>query len=316
MNVLQRDMNARAPLEISLQMGSIPSMFTQLRATGFIGCSVFSWALACVEASPGEMAQTISADAGNAKGAPTLDAGATFEYEVPSCDSPLPGLDLSGRPEGEGDFADELARLDAISSNGGPQTFETESLAPFFREVVAYLLMIPVSELGTLRIDALLAGPPLARSVALAFLEGDGRRPDINILRRALHRFYFCEQQLPLYLDDLRTLAGEMDPDHDILIENSRPKAHHRRLTANVAETFFFAETLIEGEVRETEVLWRGHRPDGALEFLVYNAAGVLQDASYFVTSEGPETAEASPYACMACHRDRHAGSGFTVTLP
>ena len=243
------------------------------------------------------------------------DAGETFSYDVPSCDEPIPGLDLSGRPEGEGDFAEELLGLETLAE-GGAQSYETESLAPFFREVVAYLLMVPVSELGTLRIDALISGPPLSQSVALAFLLGDGRRPDINVLRRALHRFYFCERELPLYLEDVRRLAGEMDPSHDILVENSRPKAHHRRLTANRAETFYFAETMIDDEVRETEVLWRSGRPDGALDFLVYNAEGVLQDGSYFVTSQGPETAEASPYACMACHRDRLDGSGFTVTLP
>lgn len=252
----------------------------------------------------------------DAGGASVLDAGAGFEYASPSCEAPLPGLDLSGRPEGEGDFASELENLDSLASDAGPLTFETESLSPFFREVVAYLLMVPVSELGTLRIDALLSGSPLTRSVALAFLQGDGRRPDIHVLRRALHRFYPCERGLPLYLEDLRRIAGPMDPAHDMLIENSRPKAHHRRLTANAAETFYFAETMMGDEVRETEVLWRGNRPDGALEFLVYNAAGVLQDASYFVTSEGPETAEAAPYACMACHRDRHGGAGFTVTLP
>lgn len=243
------------------------------------------------------------------------DAGETFSYDVPSCDDPIPGLDLSGRPEGEGDFAGELLGLATLAEEG-PQSFETESLAPFFREVIAYLLMVPVSELGTLRIDALLSGPPLSQSVALAFLQGDGRRPDINVLRRALHRYYSCARELPLYLEDVRRLAGEMDPNHDILIENSRPKAHHRRLTANMTETFYFAETMVDDEVRETEVLWRSGRPDGALDFLVYNAEGVLQDGSYFVTSQGPETAEASPYACMACHRDRLDGSGFTVTLP
>ena len=77
-----------------------------------------------------------------------------------------------------------------------------------------------------------------------------------------------------------------------------------------------FAETIADGEVRETEVLWQGRRPDGALEFLVYDDQGRLQDGSFFATSEGPETPEAAPYACMACHRDIHNGSGFTVTFP
>ena len=77
-----------------------------------------------------------------------------------------------------------------------------------------------------------------------------------------------------------------------------------------------FAETLVEGEVRETEVLWSNRRSDGALDFLVYDENGDLQDGSYFKTSQGPETPEASPFSCMACHRDRFNGTGFTITFP
>ena len=292
---------ARCDLHFSMYITSRAKLAVAVLAAGLI--------LACAEPAP-----NASIEAG-AEGSTGADAGTPFEYEVPSCDAPLPGLDLAGRPEGEGDFASELSQL-ATLAEGAPERFETESLAPFFREVVAYLLMVPVSELGSIHIDTLVEGPPLSQGVALAFLLGDGRRPDINILRRALHRYYFCERELPLFLQDVRHLAGEMDPSHDILVENSRPKAHHRRLTANLAETFYFAETMVDDEVRETEVLWRSGRPDGALDFLVYNAEGVLQDGSYFVTSQGPETAEASPYACMACHRDRLDGSGFTVTIP
>ena len=72
----------------------------------------------------------------------------------------------------------------------------------------------------------------------------------------------------------------------------------------------------VDGVVRETELVWRGRRRDGALDFLVYDEAGRLRDGSTFVTSAGPEAPAAAPYACLACHRDREGGAGFVVTFP
>ncbi|MBM4280628.1 MAG: hypothetical protein FJ137_07660 [Deltaproteobacteria bacterium] len=235
---------------------------------------------------------------------------------VADCATPVGGIDLSTEPEATGDVEAALATLpDRVAAAGSP-TWETASLSPFLREVVAYLLESPLADLGPLSSAALAAGGPLAQTVALAFLDGDGRRPDVTTLRRGLHRFYACERRLPLSLADAVALAGGLDPATTFVVQESTPKGHPRRLTTSVDGALFAAETVLDGVVRETELVWRGRRRDGALDFLVYDHDGRLRGGSTFVTSAGPEAPAAAPYACLACHRDRADGAGFVVTFP
>jgi hypothetical protein len=236
---------------------------------------------------------------------------------VATCDRPIGALPLpASEPEASGTLDDALAALpERIEAAGAPR-WETAELAPFLREVVAWMLEVPLGTLGTLDGAALAGGGPLEQAVALAFLNGDGRRPDVATLRRGLHRSYACVRRLPLALPDALALAGGLDPATEVVVPTSTPKGHARRLHTSRDGALFAAETIIDGEVRETEIVWRGRRRDDALDFLVYDAAGQLRDGSTFVTSNGPETAAAAPYACLACHRDRAGGAGFVVAFP
>ena len=71
------------------------------------------------------------------------------------------------------------------------------------------------------------------------------------------------------------------------------------------------AETLHDGGVRETEVLFRDLRGDGQLDFAVYTADGALTDRSTFATANGGRVTAAAPYTCMSCHVDT---TGFTFS--
>ncbi len=245
---------------------------------------------------------------------PVDDAEA--DVVVAGCDGPVGGIELGDAPEAGGDFAASLAALPGRIADAGAPRWETADLSPFLREVVAWMLEVPLAELGTLSSSSLLLQGPLGQAVALAFLEGDGRRPDVDTLRRGLHHGYACVRRLPLALSDALALAGGLDPATVREVPSSVPKGHPRRLVASRDQTLFAAETLIDGAVRETEILWRDRRRDGALDFLVYDDAGRLRGGSTFITSAGPETAAAAPYACLACHRDRQGGAGFVVIVP
>lgn len=244
------------------------------------------------------------------------------EQEIPraACDTPVRGIDLSNVPEGQRDIVAELAALEELAPEQRAASFPVAVLAPFIREIVAYALEVAPAELADLELAELIAGSPMKRGIALAFVRGDavegGVRPDILTLRRALHRFYLCERQLPLHLADLKSIVGYDEGAEPTIIEDSVPKAATRRLTSNGDGTAFFAESVVHGAVRETEVLWSGQRKDGALEFLAYDSNGNLEDGSYFATSEGVDVPAASPYTCMQCHRDHDGGTGFNVVFP
>lgn len=235
---------------------------------------------------------------------------------VARCDTPVGGIDLAGEPELDGDVVAALAALPERIAAAGNPSWDTTTLSPFLREVVAFLLEVPLAGMTTLSSTALLQGGPLAQTVALAFLDGDGERPDVPTLRRGLHRYYPCVRRLPLLLTDALAWAGGLDEQSAFDVPSSVPKGHARRLRISHDGALFAAETIVDGAVRETEIVWSGRRTDGALDFLVYDDAGRLKDGSTFVTSAGPETAAAAPYACLACHRDRQGGAGFVVTFP
>jgi hypothetical protein len=246
----------------------------------------------------------------------TGDGARAEGVPVAGCDEAVGGIDLTGEPELSGDIAADLQALPERIAAAGQASWDTTTLSPFLREVVAYMLETPLATMTTLSSTTLARGGPLSQSVALAFLNGDGRRPDVTTLRRGLHRYYACERRLPLRLADVLAIAGGLDDATAFDVASSVPKGHARRLRTSVDRTLFAADTVVDGQVRETEIVWQGRRRDGALEFLVYDDAGRLRGGSTFVTSAGPETTAAAPYACLACHRDRETGQGFVVPFP
>jgi hypothetical protein len=84
----------------------------------------------------------------------------------------------------------------------------------------------------------------------------------------------------------------------------STPKQEPRRLREDHEQRMYVAETLVEGEVRETEIVAFTDRDDEALDFFVYDNDGALMDRSRFVTILGEPVVSATPFACMSCHVD------------
>jgi hypothetical protein len=80
------------------------------------------------------------------------------------------------------------------------------------------------------------------------------------------------------------------------------------------------AESLWEGEVRETEILLTDNRSDGQIDFLVYGSDGVLTDRSQFPTIDGgTHLVTSSPYTCMTCHMNPSATDdtwAYDVLIP
>lgn len=205
-------------------------------------------------------------------------------------------------------YDDELAALDLAAL---PASIPLAPASAVERLLVSY--MIDEREPEAVHRDTALA-QPLGRAVLGAFAipvrdaEDDGS-PDLSFLRRGLHRFYACERGLPLTLaafNESITDVSAMAVGETI---DSRVKGLPRRMRRSAVEGVFVAETLVntaEGfAVRETEILLTDRRNDGAIEFLEYDAAGVLRSASSFATATGDQSLGAVPFTCIACHGTR-----------
>ena len=77
---------------------------------------------------------------------------------------------------------------------------------------------------------------------------------------------------------------------------------------------------MVDGLVRETEILLENYRNDGQLEFLVYDQNGYLTNRTQFPTiGNDPHVVTSSPYACMTCHMNPNADSdtwGYDLLMP
>ena len=171
------------------------------------------------------------------------------------------------------------------------------------RDVVLYMLerdsFDPNEPTAIDRDDALAAGP-LGRAVVGAFAQGDGEL-DFAFLRRGLHRFYACDRGLPLTLAAFNETVVNVASIPEAETIDSDVKDLPRRMRRSAADGAFVAETLLDGNVRETEILLTDRRGDGAIEFIEYDSNGDLRSASSFATSGG-ESVGAVPFTCIACH--------------
>jgi hypothetical protein len=224
------------------------------------------------------------------------------------CDDPPPHRLPDDASEAAAGYDDELAALDLTAV---PAVIDTTPLRALKRALVAYMLEDPT--LTSIDRDAALAHP-LGRAVLGAYALDPTF--DLPFLRRGLFRYYACARGQPLALADA-LLGVTLDGDPEI-VDPSAPKAGPRRLTHGVradGTDVFVAETLVDGAVRETEVLIHGHRGDGAIDFFAWDAQGRAVRSSLFATSTGNNVDGPAPFACMACHRDADSGT-FTVLRP
>jgi hypothetical protein len=193
-----------------------------------------------------------------------------------------------------------------------PEQLDVARFTAYERGFVAYALDMPGEQLvGSVARDALLERGALGVAVLAAYARagGDGVAFDFGFFRRGFHRFYSCARGFPVTLDAFRADwfdYAEVAPT--VLLPSVKGAETPRHLygggDAECDLQVSVAETLEGDEVRETEVLLRGARLDGPLEFVAYDASGRLMYRSAVTAVSGSEVIAGSPFVCMSCHFD------------
>ncbi len=249
------------------------------------------------------------------------DSGEDTPVERASCEVPLPVIDWSdsGMPtEGLEGVEDELALLD-LSQLSDP--VDISELLPLFRGLIAYALEIAPADLpNELSHQQALQVGKLGEVVLASLLFGqeDGSGMDVSFFRRGFHHYYTCSRAFPTTLEGLQEVYGAYNSAQGTIVDSIAKCGDRNLLT--VGTDVFVAESLVDGVVRETEVLLRNQRTDGQLEFLVYDANGHLTNRTQFPTvGNGPHVVTSSPYACMTCHLNAESAPttwGYDVLMP
>jgi hypothetical protein len=264
-----------------------------------IGLSLIGLVVACGDGLP-------AAELRTGRERPSRDDGSASELKPPvECGSPLPGPTLRPeRTEAQPGYAQELAALD-LRRVPDPLDYSTASKLTI--AVVNYMLGRSAGTQVSHH-EALQKGG-LGQAVLAAAAKTTDGRIDFPFLRRGFYYFYPCSRPLPASLLALRLRYGDyrLWPSHELGC--ARPKNGPRRFYQDHELGVYIAETVVEGRVRETEVLFSGLRSDGQLDFAAYTAAGELSDRSTFAAADGKETVGAAPYTCISCHLDGERGT-------
>ena len=216
-------------------------------------------------------------------------------YEAPvSCDWSSPGPPmLEGTVEAEQDFASVLATVDPSSV---PDPIDLSGLEPFERGLVNWMAG---RRSGTTLAHSDLHGP-LGQAVLASFASGT---LDLFTLREGLQYSYACDRPLPADLATLKARYGDYLSWPLVDVPCGLPKDERRLVWTHPDDALIVAETVTDdGDVRETEVLFRNLRDDGQLDFAVYNRTGLLMDRSTFATRGGTPTTFGAPFICISCH--------------
>jgi len=233
----------------------------------------------------------------------------------PSCDVALGGPELPpGSTEGKPDFDKELGAVDLTQL---PATLDLLPSSELSRGVARYLLGRSLTELGDSIDKAAALTTSLGRVVVASFAVADPqglKGVDLSFLRRGLHRYYHCDRAYPLTLSGFRQTVWDYTTATGRVV-TSAPKAGPRRLYENAELGVYVAETLVNDEVRETEMQLTKSRSDGAHDFLAYDHSGLQVRTSTFAAGSGNMRVAASPYTCMACHYDKTSKT-FNAVVP
>lgn len=245
------------------------------------------------------------------------DDSGLLDVEVADCDTPLEGVDWGDNPvtDYSPSVVDKIASVDFAAMD---EEIDISGLAAFYRGGIAFALEIAPDELGgTLSRDETLAMGHLGRVVLASLAEEPGTM-DYILYRQGLQRYYTCSKGFPMTLEGFQRVYGEIPEDYTDI--DSKAKCNTRRLRLSPETGVYVAESLWEGEVRETEIILSDNRTDGQLDFLVYGEDGVLTDRSQFPTiGNGEHLVTSSPYTCMTCHMNPDAAPGtwgYDVLLP
>ena len=241
--------------------------------------------------------------------------------ELSSCDVPLPVIDWSesGMPtEGLEGVAEELVEID-LGELEDP--VDISELMPMFRGIIAYALEISPADLpNELSHERALESGKLGEVVLASLLLGkaDSTGIDFTFFRRGFHHYYTCSKAFPLTLDGFKETYGDFSSSDGTVIDSIAKCADRNIIVAS--SDVLVAESLMDGVVRETEILLQNQRTDGNLEFLVYDELGRLTNRTQFPTvGNGPHVVTASPYACMTCHMNAEASPtawGYDLAFP
>ena len=228
--------------------------------------------------------------------------GGTVELSIKTAYEAFPGYD------------EELSALDMDAL---PEQLDMSSFNGLERSLVAFMLERDLDSLpDTLNREQVSQVPYMGPAVLGAFAEAvrlGKEGVDFPFLRRGLHRYYQCVRAFPTTLEGFKKAIYDFDKLAPYELE-SFPKNMLRRLRDDHEAQIYVAETLVDGKVRETEILLAGNRKDGALDFLVYEADGNLAARGEFATASGTNVTGASPYTCIACHFEKNP-STFKINL-
>ncbi len=211
------------------------------------------------------------------------------------------------------------ARLDEVDYAALDEEIDISGLAAFYRGGIAFALEIEPAELGaSLSRDETLAQGHLGRVILASLAEQVPGGMDYTLFRQGLQRYYTCSRGFPMTLEGFAQVYGEIPEDYTDI--DSMAKCNTRRLRLSPETGVYVAESLWEGEVRETEILLTDNRSDGQIDFLVYGSDGVLTDRSQFPTiGGGTHLVTSSPYTCMTCHMNPSATDdtwAYDVLIP
>lgn len=224
-----------------------------------------------------------------------------------ACGVELPGPPMDAVIESAPDYAE---RLDAVDLSGLPATIDLSHESDFTQAVVGY--MLNQKNVRRLDRDALLERP-MGRAVLAAVAQTDEETGtlDFVLLREGLHAFYACDRGYPATIEGFNHLYGDYTTWPKHRIRESVPKDKDRIIYVRPDGDAYAAETMAGGNVREVEIVLRGQRDDGALDFLAYTTEGELTDRSTFAMGPTGRVTSSSPYTCLACHLD---GEKMTFT--
>lgn len=211
------------------------------------------------------------------------------------------------------------ATLAAIDFEALPEQFDISELLGIYRGGIAYALEIEPSQLGgTIDRDEALEVGWMGKVVIASLMTDELAGIDYLFFRQGLQRYYTCSRGFPMTIDGFQAVYGELSAEYTDI--DSAAKCATRRLRLNPEAGVYVAESLWEGEVRETEILLDGNRLDGQLDFVVYGADGVLTDRSQFPTlGGGDHLVTSAPYTCMTCHLNSSADTdtwGYDTLFP
>ncbi len=233
-----------------------------------------------------------------------MDAGVTMlpdagQAQPVACGMALPGPAF--RPtqsEAKTTFAKYSAELDSLTL---PEVLDFSAETKLQKALVQYLVQRSTNlPLAREQVEQL--GPMGKALLGASAKSTKAKEVDVPFLKLGLYFYYPCSSGAPPTLEALKAKYGDYTQWRTEDVACGRPKNGPRRLYENDEKGVYLAETLDNGQVRETEVIFAKSRIDGQLNFAVYTPEGQLTDRSTFATTTGNQIVSAAPFACMGCH--------------